>query len=82
MMIYNSGKEEKKGDCCGKCIHFCAVCKVSDIDKKFLIERYKNVYTGYCDLKGPGEDIISHELQGAEKYRWATHIPCLDFDDE
>ena len=44
MMIYNSGKEEKKGDCCGKCIHFCAVCKVSDIDKSFLLKDIK-IYT-------------------------------------
>lgn len=81
MMIYNSGKKERKGDCCGKCSHFCAVCTVSDIDKKFPVEKYRNVYTGYCDYKGPDEDIINCELEGAEKYRWATHVPCLNFTD-
>lgn len=73
-------------NCCGQCKHFLTDgTTVGEVDPSYGDSdnpnriSYADVCVGECEFSDMAFDP-SHHYEGADHYRWETHVPCKRFD--
>lgn len=80
-MVYNTGIEEKREDCCGRCKRFLGDgYTVGELNSGYANSPYADTEIGRCPLHDK-EDGFNGVGDCVNAVRWATHTPCLDFEE-